>query len=84
VCRDDVSKVLPSISDECTNFSHGERVVILQGDLVMNYFSTVGSQRIFEFELGFHVSGEAVKKVKVTAISYQLLPSHITYRQVIR
>lgn len=50
----------------------------------MNYFLAVSLQRTFEFVLGFQFSGEVEEKVKVTAISYQQIPRHITYRQVIR
>lgn len=50
----------------------------------MDCFLVVRLLRHFEFELGFLFSGEIVEKVKVTAILYQQLPSHITHRQVIR
>lgn len=41
----------------------------------MNCFRDVALQRTFE--LGFQFLGEVVEKVKVTAISYQQLPSPI-------
>lgn len=82
-CRDDVLNTSPSIFDVCTSFALRERIVVLQGGLIRSYFLAVGLRRILEFELDFRFS-EVAEKVKVMAISYQQLPSHITYRQVIR
>lgn len=73
-------EMMSLISDDCTDFSLREKVVILQGDLFMNYFLAIVLRRTFEFELGFQFSGEVLEKVKVRAISYQQLPSHIVYR----